>query len=73
MQARRHATKRIPRKQGVEIRVSLLALLPDDPENRREYVEIREYNVDGEIYGHGILIPRTRAAKVAVMITEALA
>lgn len=48
--------KKFQRNEHVEIHVRELVLFPDDPDSR-PYVEIREYLLNGEVYGNGIVLP----------------
>lgn len=70
LQVRRHGTQKFEIKPAVELHVSHLVALPDDPENKRDYVEIREYNTDAEIYGHGLLIPLNLSGFVSLAVEE---
>lgn len=52
-------TVSFPRDEDVDIHVRQVTLNADDIEERQEHVlEIREWIKSGEVYGHGIVLPR---------------
>lgn len=51
-------TEKFPRNEHVDIHVRTLVLNADAPEaDRVSAVEIREYIKEGEVYGHGLVLP----------------
>lgn len=55
---------KINRRDDVEIHLSVLILFPGE-EDERKYIDIRDYNVESEMYGHGIVIPMGLAPDLA--------
>ena len=51
-------SRQFPRSANVDIVVREIVLNPNVEEQRREYVEIREFLKNGEVFGHGVVIPR---------------
>lgn len=79
MQVRRHGTVAVdhPDKKDVQVHVSLFVVEFDAPPEKGEppvqtALEIREYSVSGESYGHGVLIPDTIAPEVFGAIRHVL-
>lgn len=56
MQFQRDRISKIQRKPGLDIYVCRLTLFPGE-EDEEHYLEIREYMVEAEMFGHGILLP----------------
>ena len=52
------ATLKFPRNEHVDIHVRAVTLEPES-ENPTECIEIREFLKEGEVYGHGLVLPRT--------------
>lgn len=69
-------TVKFPRGEHVEIHVRQvrLAVGEDAPEPAREdYVEIREYIKEAEVYGHGIVLPANQIADLKVALDQLVA
>lgn len=49
-------TEKFPRSEDVDIHVREVTLNPDSKKSA-DCVEIREYLKEGEVYGHGLVIP----------------
>ena len=63
------ALEKFPRDEHVDIHVREITLGADAPTAQKvEFVEIREFIKSGEVYGHGLLIPKRelRDLKVAL-------
>lgn len=51
-------TVKIPRNEHVDIHVRAVTLNADEAETEQvECIEVREFIKDGEVYGHGLVIP----------------
>ena len=67
------ATVKFPRNEHVEIHVRPLTLNADAPaQNHVEAVEIREYIVSGETYGHGLVLPRASVRDLLVALNKVI-
>lgn len=51
-------TVKFPRNEHVDIHVRAVTLNTDVPSAQVECVEVREFIKEGEIYGHGLVLPR---------------
>lgn len=62
-------TVKFPRNEHVEVHVRVVTLNADAPESeRRDYVEIREFIRNGEVYGHGIVLPVNQVADLKIAL-----
>lgn len=48
--------RKFPRNEHVEIHVREVTLLPGTPDEKN-YVDVREFILNGSVYGNGILLP----------------
>lgn len=62
-------TVKIPRNDHVDIHVREVVLNADAPEaDQVEHIEIREYLKEGQVYGHGLLVPKDSAERIAIAL-----
>lgn len=66
-------TVKFPRNEHVEIHVREVTLNADAPESaRKSYVEIREFIRNGEVYGHGIVLPVNLVSDLKVALDRVI-
>lgn len=64
-------TVKFPRNEDVEIHVRQVTLNADGPEKKQaNCVEIREFLKEGEVYGHGIVIPAREVRDLLVALDK---
>lgn len=62
-----------PRNDHVDIHVRTVTLNADSPSNAVEMIDIREFIKSGEIYGHGLVIPRNEVKDLKVALDRVTA
>lgn len=64
---------KFPRNEHVEIHVTAITLNADaEPVQQVQAVEIREFIKNGEIYGHGIVLPLTAVTDLKIALERLL-
>ncbi len=62
---------KFPRNEHVDIHVTPCTLNSDAAEEKQvQVVEIREFIKNGEVYGHGLVLPLTAIADLQVALTR---
>jgi hypothetical protein len=66
--------EKFPRDENVDIHVREVTLNASAPESAQvEAVDIREFIKNGEVYGHGLAIPRREVRDLIVALEKVLA
>lgn len=66
-------TVKFPRNEHVDIHVRTVTLNSDAPSAQVECVEVREFIKEGEVYGHGIVIPLLSVKDLVVALQQVTA
>jgi hypothetical protein len=61
-------TVKFPRNEHVDIHVREVTLNPEVPTKQVDCIEIREFIKEGEVYGHGIVLPLSSVRDLEVAL-----
>lgn len=61
-------TVKFPRNEHVDIHVRAVTLNAEAPTEQVECIEIREFIKEGEVYGHGLVLPMTAVKDLSLAL-----
>jgi hypothetical protein len=61
---------KFPRNEHVDIHVREVTLNAEAPSEAVECIEIREFIKEGEVYGHGLVLPLTSVKDLEVALKQ---
>lgn len=63
---------KFPRNEHVDIHIRAVTLNADVPSAQVDCIEIREFLKEGEVYGHGLVLPRTSIKDLLVALQRVI-